>query len=378
MRKILILTGRYLPGFKDGGPVRSILNLTEWFGDKYDIRILCLDRDHGDKEPYPNIRVNDYNDVGKAKVRYTQAFTAEEIKMLAEDADVVYCCGPYNDYSRIVMKLKRDGQFEAPLFVASMGSFSPEAFKIKGLKKKAFVTLMKMTGMFDKVIWSVTSKREEDELKSVVGKNVKCVIAEDLARRDFQKHTAVKQQDKLKIIFLSRISRKKNLIVVPEILSLVDDKFDITIDVFGVPEDREYLKECLEKFKGLPSHIKWEYKGELASDAVPKVFADYDAFLFPTLGENYGHVIAEALAAGCVPVISDTTPWLDFEEKGCGYVCSLKNPESFSRALNELACLEEEEFLAISDKCLKYINEKNEISANSSGYLDIFEMKYML
>lgn len=70
MRKILILMGRYLPGHKDGGPLRTIINVTEALGDEYEFYIGCLDRDHGDKEPYSNIRRNEWNQVGKAKVWY--------------------------------------------------------------------------------------------------------------------------------------------------------------------------------------------------------------------------------------------------------------------------------------------------------------------
>ena len=374
MRKVLILTGRYLPGFKDGGPVRSILNLTEWFGDEIDIRIMCLDRDHGDEKAYPDITIREYNKVGKAKVWYTPSFEKDDIIKLAADADTVYCCGPYNDYARMAMRLKRDGQIKAPLFVASMGSFSPEAFKIKGIKKRVFIRFMKLTGMFSKIVWSVTSKREEEELKSIVGKDAKCIIAEDLARRDLQEHVAVKEQGCVKIIFLSRISRKKNLIVVPDILRHVDDKYNVRIDIFGVNEDEEYLNECITKFESLPSFVKWEYKGELPSDDVPKVFSRYDAFLFPTLGENYGHVIAEALAAGCVPIISDTTPWLDLGSKDCGYVCSLNNLKSFADAINTIALMNEQEYGTKSNRCREYIDSKNKTASSNSGYLKIFEM----
>ena len=154
MRRILILTGRYLPGYRDGGPVRSIVNLTEWMGDDYDIRIMCLDRDHGDVKAYPGIKTDAFNDVGKAKVWYTLSFDPAAIEKLANDSDVVYCCGPYNDYARIVMRLKKEGRIQAPLYVASMGSFSPEAFKIKGFKKRLFIAYMKFSGMFRAVTWS--------------------------------------------------------------------------------------------------------------------------------------------------------------------------------------------------------------------------------
>ena len=221
MRTILIITGRYLPGYRDGGPVRSILNLTQWLGDEYDFRIMCLDRDHGDTEPYPEITVNDYNQVGKAKVWYTTAFTPEDITKLSSEADVVYVCGPYGDYARQTMKLKKAGKITAPVYVASMGSFSPEAFKIKGFKKRLFIRYMKMAGLFDVVTWSVTSEREERELKSVVGKDAECVIASDLPRCGLTDHTRIKEEGILKLCFITRISRKKNLLAIPDIIGMV-------------------------------------------------------------------------------------------------------------------------------------------------------------
>lgn len=367
--------GRYLPGFRDGGPVRSILNLTEWMGDEYDIRIMCLDRDHGDTDRYPGMSVNTYTTVGKAKVWYTPAFSAEDIYKLSSEADIVYCCGPYGDYARIAMRLKKEGKITVPLYVASMGSFSPEAFKIKGFKKKLFIAYMKMTGMFDDITWSVTSEREESELKAVVGSDCKCIIATDLPRKGVTDHTGAKQPGSLKLAFVSRISRKKNLAAVYGILRSVSDDISIRLEIYGTPEDKDYLHECMAKLDELKkTHplCKWEYKGEVASEKVPEVFAQHDAFIFPTLGENYGHVIAESLAAGCIPIISDTTPWLDLDERGCGYVCPLNDIASFAKAVEELAAMDEDSIGAKRKRCYEYIGSVNEKSLKETGYRRIF------
>lgn len=375
MRKILIIAGRYLPGYKDGGPVRSIVNLCEWMGDEYDIRIMCLDRDHGDTERYPDIRIKEYNNVGKAKVWYTPSFLSEDVEKLAADSDVVYVCGPYSDYARYAMKLKKSGRISAPLYIASMGSFSPEAFKIKGLKKRLFIDCMLLTGMFRNVTWSVTSPREESELKAVIGKGAECIIASDLPRRGTAEHTRTKEKDFLSLVFISRISRKKNLSAVADILRYADENIKVKLDIYGTPEDRQYLNECLQKLDELKkTHpgCKWEYKGEADSNSVPEMFAAYDAFLFPTLGENYGHVIAESLASGCVPVISDTTPWMDIAEKGCGYVCSLSDKKEFAKAIDELAAMNEEEHRKLRNACAAYITSVNEASVKESGYRKIF------
>ena len=375
MQKILIITGRYLPGFRDGGPVRSILNLTDWMGDDHDIRIMCLDRDHGDDKPYPGITVDSFNEVKKARVWYTAKFTSEAVSKLANDSDVVYCCGPYDDYAMIVMRLKKEGKIPAPVYIASMGSFSPEAFKIKGYKKRLFITYMKLTGMFRDITWSVTSGREESELKAVIGNGARCVIATDLPRRGTFEHTHIKDEGCLKLCFISRISRKKNLMAIPDILKKVDPGVHILLDVYGNCEDEEYMRECSQKLDRLVKdrpNIRWEYKGEVDSEMVPSVFADHDAFLFPTLGENYGHVIAESLAAGCIPVISDTTPWIDLEEKGCGYVLALSDTDGFTGAIVSLSAMTEAEISMIRSRCYTYIEDVNKRSVEGSGYRKIF------
>ena len=69
-RVILCFVGHYLPGYRSGGPIRSISNLVENLGDEFKIHIICSDRDLSDKEPYANINTNTWKTVGKAKVFY--------------------------------------------------------------------------------------------------------------------------------------------------------------------------------------------------------------------------------------------------------------------------------------------------------------------
>ena len=86
MKKILIFMGRYLPGYKDGGPIRTISNLVEALGDEYKFYIVCLDRDHGDEKPYCNICYDKWNLVGKANVLYIKPknFSFKLIKNICE------------------------------------------------------------------------------------------------------------------------------------------------------------------------------------------------------------------------------------------------------------------------------------------------------
>ena len=60
-----------------------------------------------------------------------------------------------------------------------------------------------------------------------------------------------KEKNKLKILFISVISPKKNLIYVIETLNKV--KGDFTLDIYGPVKDEQYWRECKN---GISSRIK--------------------------------------------------------------------------------------------------------------------------
>ena len=301
MRTIAILCGRYLPGYKDGGPLRTLLNICDCLGKEYRLKVITNDRDHGDVEAYQNIEYDKPNIVGNAEVWYLKpgGFTFSAIRNLTADADLVYCFGPYDDYAYKAMLLKRFGKMRQPLVIASMGAFSEGAIKIKSGKKKLFLMACKLFGLFKKVFWSVTSKLEEQDVKRHVGGKAICHIAEDLPRRiPVYKEKNVHQH--LRGIFLSRICKMKNLFYALEILQTINVEIDF--DIYGIIEDKEYWESCQRQMDKLPSNVKCSYKGEAKPETVIELFSEYDFFLFPTLGENYGHVIYEALAGGVFPL----------------------------------------------------------------------------
>lgn len=61
--------------------------------------------------------------------------------------------------------------------------------------------------------------------------------------------------------------------------------------------------------------------------------------LFPTEGENFGHVTAEALSVGCPVVCADTTPWTPMLNRGGRIVVEPDDSESWSRAIEAYARL---------------------------------------
>lgn len=375
-RDILIIMGRYLPGYKDGGPVRSIKNLTDFLGKEYNFKILTCDRDHGDTEAYLDIKVNSWNRVGNAEVYYVppKGFSQKLIVELAEQVDLVYVCGCFNDYAINTLIANRLGKIKVPVVVAAMGLFSPKEFQLKYIKKKTFTTIFNLLGMFKNIYWSATSEMEIDEIRQQVKATDKqFFIAEDLPRKvDEANIKKEKKAGSLKVVWISRIAPKKNLKYAIEILE--ETKSDIEFTIYGPAHTEEYWKECKQELRKLPSNVKWEWKGNLDSESVVETLKHYHVFLFPTLGENFGHVIQEALSAGCLCIISDQTPWRDFESQGVGYVFSLENKSVFVNAVEKYAVMKQEEFQNAVEKAHQYAIDVSNNKAKNTGYRTIFEI----
>ena len=239
-----------------------------------------------------------------------------------------------------------------------MGLFSKGAFRIKYPKKKTYMTLLKWLGYFKDVEWSATDKAEAIDIRRQVGKNAICHLAEDLPRKPEPiVHKTVSGKGSLRVIFLSRISKKKNLLFAVKILQRITEG-NIVFDIYGNKEDLSYWQECEEELKKLPKNVHWSYKGIADAERVVEIFSQYDVFLFPTMAENYGHVIFEAMAGGCVPIISDRTPWNN--EKASGVLSYVKLKESeeclsaFENEINKYVKLSADEMQNRADACILF------------------------
>lgn len=285
--------------------------------------------------------------------------------------DLIYLCGFFDDYGYKILLLNRLNMLHGkPVAVASMGTFSEGALSQKALKKRIFIGCCKAFG-FRNMKWSVTSELELGDVKRNIGKDAECMIAEDLPRSNVPGRRQREYREYLDVVFLSRISPMKNLS--GAIKCLKNLQANVRFTIYGPKEDGVYWSSCLKELDNLPSNICWSYKGDVLSEEVQEKLQQHEIFLFPTKGENYGHVIFEALSVGCIPVISDQTPWNIIAQRGAGYVLPITDEmEEFTTALEELARLSEWKKLEMSKKAVQIAREKLNQAKNENGYRTLF------
>lgn len=372
-KTILILTGCYLPGFKAGGPVRSIAGLVSGLGDEYEFKIVTGDRDLGDERPYVGEPVGQWYEYGLARVLRIPP-GARGTRMIlgalrGESYDVLYINSVCDrTYSILPLIWRRLGVApRRPVVVAPRGEFSNGALGSKTGRKWAYVSLATMSGMFEGVLWQASSEHEKKDIMRVLGQaEVRkaasiaardgVIVAADVALSAYRAHgqeeRVRKEPGKLRVVTLGRVCRMKNVEYAIGLFKNV--KGTVEYDVYGPLEGREYVDRCKMKMAELPENVTVRLMGGIQHEKVASTLSGYHVFLLPSLGENFGHVVVEGMSAGCVPIVSDRTPWRKLQEVGAGWDLALSEPGKFEDALRTAVAWGDDEFRRASEKAREY------------------------
>lgn len=342
---VLVPTGYYLPGFKAGGPVRSIANLVDNIGDEFHFKIICADRDMGDSRSYEGIATDQWVKVGKAEVRYLQPDRWSWTNILrvirSTPHDLLYLNSFFSPGASIApLAARRLGLLKpVPVLLAPRGEFSQGALEIKPVKKRVYLRFGKILGLFRNVTWQASSAFEVQDIReSMSGLASDVTVAQNLLawvpkNARLWEPRGVGQG--LRVVFVSRLSPKKNLDYALRVLGFVTKT--VSFSIYGPVEDAVYHAECRQLAERLPPHVEVRWHGAVEPAEVASIMATHDLLFLPTRGENFGHVIAEALGAGTPVLISDRTPWRGLCEARVGWDLSLDDQQAFATAIDTAA-----------------------------------------
>jgi glycosyltransferase involved in cell wall biosynthesis len=370
-KKILICTPKYLPGFKGGGPIQSIANLADVLKKTFDVYIYTSDRDLGDSKPYNNVFINTWNDFNGYKVFYAsiEKNKMQIIKIIKKgNFDIVYLNSFFSFWFSIIIVIAACFKMikTKMIVIAPRGELSDGAFNIKRYKKKLYLIFFKWCYMSSYIKWHATSIDEMNYIRKRINKYVEIVISRNITLDRSNGSLSIetyKSKGLLKVIFVSRIVKKKNLIGALKVLKKVNK--NVIFDIYGPIEDKEYWNDCIEVIKNMPKNIIVSYKGILDQKRVYCTFKNYDLFLFPTFSENYGHVIIESLNAGCPVIISDQTPWHNLRSHQAGWNIPVNDHIYMSKIIEELCDMDEIDYKKFREGAhklsLEIINDKSNI-----------------
>ena len=379
-QKCLVFLRYYLPGYQSGGPVRSISNLIEAIGDRFEFYVVTSNRDFLKTEPYSET-VPGWNLVGRANVFYIEP-SKLNIRKISEiikqvRPNLIYTNSFFDRrFTLPIFLLKRmRGEAIPPVICAPRGEFAAGALELKAFRKKVFFNIFKLLDLKRKVAFHATSQQEAVDIRDRLSNHYKVFVASNLFnsyQRQTRRLAARRKANKkeIHVVFISRIHPKKNLDFAIECLAEVESR--TIFNIYGPIDDEAYWNLCKALIAKLPSNITTHYHGAIEHAKVATVLALNDLFLLPTKGENFGHVIIEALQAGLPVLISDRTPWKDLNFFGVGTSLPLTVTSAFSSKIDEVSNWKIDDWWRFSKQLDAYLEYLRQNSMSEGAHIDMF------
>jgi glycosyltransferase involved in cell wall biosynthesis len=239
------------------------------------------------------------------------------------------------------------------IVVALRGGFEPWSIRQKGWKKRPYAALLRPLLRRASLV-HVTSEKESGTALSLGIPPERVVMVPNGV--ELWHYAALPERSSPKsvfsFVFLSRMSREKGL----DILLSAYREFRAEAPASAVslrlvgPDFHGYLPGLLREFPG--THIECSpglYGGEKV-----RALRDADCLVLPSYSENFGNVVAEALACE-TPVITTTgTPWAEIERVGCGLYIE-PNAEALCKAMKAMSLKSPEERREMGRRGREYV-----------------------
>lgn len=354
--KILIFIDWFYPAFKAGGPIKSVFNIVNSLSDKFDFYIVTSAYDLNENQILKGVSTNQWLDKGNYQIIYLEkpkqnkAYYKSLIQFIQPDK--IYLNSLFSSNFTLKPLLVTKSFKKIKVIIAVRGMLGKNALAIKALKKRIFLSISRNLAWFKNVIWHASTVHEQKEIEAVFGKNCTIFLAQNIAsiveKRPLE--SIHKSKGELRLIFFSRINPKKNLLFALEVLKVANHAA-IQLDIYGPIEDADYWEDCL---KFIQQHqLNVHYKGMISPVNLVEILWQYDFLFFPTLHENYGHVIAESLCSSLPVIISKNTPWLDLESANIGVDLALK-VDLFVEKLNYFIEIDKTTYLEMVEAAYAY------------------------
>lgn len=359
MKTILSFIDWYLPGYRAGGTLKAFANQVAHLEGTYNFMIITRDTDYCETEPYPNVESNAWNDIApNAAVFYvsTENLNIGFLRRLVHetDFDAVFIHGVYSFYFSILPVLLTRSR-KVKTVISAHGMLGNHSLSVKSNKKKSFLKLVKLGGFYRNVVFHAANIAEAQDVKKVLGNDIKVMIAEELPMKISLSEWKPRQKEinVLKLCSVARISPEKNTLYALERLAEVKN-VRVSYDIFGPVYNEEYWSECKKVIERMPENVTIRYMGSLQGDKVLETLGLYHAMFMPTNGENFGHTILESFMAATPVIISQNTPWQALESAKSGWDLPLQEPESFVDTIGKLAAMNQTTFDQWSESAQRF------------------------
>lgn len=369
----IFIYDHFYPDFSAGGPITSLYNLSQLLHEHHNIRILTSAYEYHSGREITGIKKNCWIEYKGLLVWYAvdRSSVKKAIYDLPGDQTITFYLNGMFSVSYFLYPLLLAKRRRFQVIVSPRGMLQQGALTRGRMKKLAYISALKLSGLLKNVHWHATDKQEANDVRSQIGGNLNVTEIPNVpVVADSGSHSVAKTSGELRLVYFSLIAEKKNLGFVLELLE--DPRLlPVRLDIYGPIKDKTYWEKCQRKINTIKNPTRVTYHGEISPEKSISVIITSHALILPTQGENFGHAIVEMLSASRPVIISDKTPWFDLEEYGAGYSLPLKE-EIWIEKISEMLEWDETEFKGACTSALRFYQAKFNFDELKMRYLELF------
>lgn len=207
-----------------------------------------------------------------------------------------------------------------PYIITPRGMLEPWIMQRNPLKKKLAMFLYQRKDLQKARSIHVTCELEKNNIRNLGLSNPITIIPNGVDISQFPSSFPEKSSLPKKILFLSRIHQKKGIEFLIEAWSQLNKELSKgwLVEIIG-NGDETYINLLKEKIRGLNLENQLQIKKPVFGADKVRVFREASLFVLPTYSENFGIVVAEALASFTPVITTKGTPWQELDTHNCGW-----------------------------------------------------------
>lgn len=189
-----------------------------------------------------------------------------------------------------------------------------------------------------------TSEQELEGVRKFGIKTPVAIIPNGIEVEAFPKEIIHRHGDKKVLLFLSRINPIKGIEFLLEAWSKlpIHLRSNWELHIAGNSDPENYVFTLNEKIKKLSIQEFVKFIGPITGKAKMLKYQNSNLFILPTLNENFGNVVAEAMMCECPVITTKNAPWSCLVEDKCGWWIDL-SVENLVKVLIESMSLSDNE-----------------------------------
>jgi glycosyltransferase involved in cell wall biosynthesis len=346
-----------------GGPARTVTNLCSAVAATDRFRVgLIAGRDRSTEQAWltpsaPEVLV-DWVDARHlfGRLRVYPRFRATLSERIGQGAALIHDHGIWGHTNWAAASAARVAGL--PYVLSSRGMLEPWALRYKAAKKRVAWVAYQRRIVAGAALLVATANDERDSIKALMPHLPVAVVPNGVRWPAEAPRPTRNADSRRRLLFISRVHPKKNILGLLEAWKSVVDSGSARNWVLSIagPDELGHVLEVRRRVAQLALGHVVEIIGPVGEADKAALWADTDLAVLPSFSENFGVVVAEALAAG-VPVIATTgTPWSGLRDRGCGWWVA-PNPASLAQALTEATRLPDRDRDAMGRRGRRYAQE---------------------